>query len=209
MRLILLGAPGAGKGTQAHRLKDRLAIPHISTGHLFRAQLKEGTALGKTADEYIGRGELVPDTLVVDMVDERLKDRDALEGCILDGFPRTLGQAEALDASGLTIDHVVEIDVDSELLVGRLTGRLTCRDCGRMYHRTFDPPATDACGDCSGELFTRADDAEETVRNRLSVYVSQTEPLLGHYHAAGLLRRVEGTGGPDAVETRILAVLGD
>ena len=208
MRLILLGAPGAGKGTQARRLAERLGVPQISTGDLFRAHRKEGTDLGKKAQGYMDSGALVPDELVVDMVNLRLAEPDAEGGCILDGFPRTVGQAEALDASGAAIDRVLEIDVPETEIVGRLTGRLTCRGCNAMFHKTFSPPeAAGVCDSCGGELYQRDDDTEATVRNRLSVYAEQTAPLVGYYRERGTLVTVKSAGSPDEVFERVVAVL--
>ena len=200
MNLILLGAPGAGKGTQARRLAERLGIPQISTGDLFRAHRKDGTDLGKKAQGYMDSGELVPDSLVVDMVAVRLAEPDCAKGCILDGFPRTLGQAEALDASGTRIDRVLEIDGHEADLVGRLTGRLTCRGCGGMFHKAFSPPkAEGVCDGCGAELYTRDDDTEATVRNRLTVYAEQTAPLIEYYGSRGSLLTVPGAGTPGDV----------
>ena len=208
MRLILLGAPGAGKGTQARRLAERLGVPQISTGDLFRAHRKEGTDLGKKAQEYMDSGELVPDGLVVDMVNRRLAEPDCEGGCILDGFPRTVGQAEALDASGAAIDRVLEIDVPEAEIIGRLTGRLTCRACNAMFHREFSPPKqAGACDACGGELYTRDDDTEATVKNRLSVYAEQTAPLVDYYRARGTLATVASKGSPDDVFERVVEVL--
>ena len=209
MRFVLLGAPGAGKGTQGRRLAERLEIPLVSTGDLFRAHRREGTELGSLAQSYMDRGELVPDSLVVDMVRVRLAEPDCASGFILDGFPRTLGQAEALAASGTTIERALEVHVPTEALVERLTGRLTCRACGAMYHRQFAPPAqAGACDACGGELYTRADDTEETVRNRLAVYGAQTEPVIGFYGGLGLLATIDGAGSLPDVAARFDSVLG-
>jgi len=208
MNLILLGAPGAGKGTQARRLAERLGIPQISTGDLFRAHRKQGTDLGKKAQGYMDSGELVPDSLVVDMVNVRLTEADCEKGCILDGFPRTVGQAEALDASGTKIDLVLEIDVPAEDIVGRLTGRLTCRGCGNMMHKLFSPPKVEGkCDDCDGELYTRDDDTEATVRNRLKVYDEQTAPLIDYYGKRGNLKSVPGNGTPNDVFGAVVGIV--
>ncbi len=208
MRLIFLGAPGAGKGTQARRLSEHLGVPQISTGDLFRAHRKNGTELGKRAEDFMDRGELVPDSLVVDMVNHRLAEADASVGFILDGFPRTLGQAEALAESGTTIDRVLDVQVPAGAIVERLTGRLTCRSCGTMFQQSFAPPVKPGvCDICSGELYQRPDDTEETVMRRLSVYEEQTAPLVGYYDDQGVLLGVDGTGELDDVAARISAAL--
>ncbi len=212
MRLILLGPPGAGKGTQAKRLIDRYGIPQISTGDILRAAVREGTELGKTAKQYMDAGELVPDEVVIGIIEERLKEPDCAKGYILDGFPRTVAQADALTdvlaRMGQSIDHVVSIEVPDEELVERLTGRRTCRNCGAMYHVKFSPPKKPGvCDKCGGELFQRDDDKEETIRARLKVYQDQTAPLIAYYEKAGLLRRVSGVGTVDEIYERILGVL--
>jgi len=213
MNLILLGPPGAGKGTQAQRLVDRLKVPQISTGDLLRAAVREGTDLGKQAKEYMERGELVPDSIVVGMLEERIKADDCTPGCILDGFPRAVSQAEALagvfSGLGRALDHVVSIEVPEEELVKRLTGRRSCPRCGAMFHVMFSPPKQEGvCDKCGGELITRADDNEETIRNRISVYREQTEPLKKFYQEKGLLRPVDGTGTPQEIEKKIAEVVG-
>lgn len=212
MRLILLGPPGAGKGTQAKRLIERYGIPQISTGDILRAAVREGTELGKTAKQYMDAGKLVPDEVVIGIIEERLKEPDCAKGYILDGFPRTVAQADALTdvlaRMGKSIDHVVSIEVPDEELVERLTGRRTCRSCGAMYHVKFSPPKKPgACDKCGGELFQRDDDKEETIRARLKVYQEQTAPLIAYYEKAGLLRRVSGVGTVDEIYGRILGVL--
>lgn len=213
MNLIFLGPPGAGKGTQAKRTVDRYKIPQISTGDMLRAARKEGTELGREAAGYMDAGKLVPDDLVVGIVGERIVKEDCSAGFILDGFPRTLGQAESLDRMleeiGRGIDHVVDLVVDDEELVGRLTARRSCSECGRIYHLKFEPPPSpDAC-ECGGGLVQREDDNEETVRNRLAVYHSQTAPLQEYYEKKGLRRRIEGGGrGPDEVYASIREILG-
>lgn len=214
MRLVLLGAPGAGKGTQARRLVDKLGVPQISTGDLFRKNLKEGTELGQRAKAFMDRGDLVPDDLVVDMVNDRLSAQDCQRGFILDGFPRTLAQAKALTDSGTQVDAALEIVVPWSDVIERLAGRLTCRDCGAMYHRTFSPPLESAgtaagkCAQCGGhDIYTREDDQEDTVRNRIDVYRDQTAPLVGYYYRGGEHLSVDGVGAPDAIYDRILVAL--
>ncbi|TLN23044.1 adenylate kinase, partial [bacterium] len=175
MRIILLGGPGAGKGTQAKKLVDKYGIPQISTGDMLRAALKEGTALGLEAKKFMEAGKLVPDEVVIGLIEERIKLDDCKKGFMLDGFPRTVGQADALkkvlDSMSLKIDHVVSIDVANEELVARLTGRRTCKACGSGFHVLFDPPKKEGvCDKCGGELYQRADDNEETIRSRLKVY---------------------------------------
>ena len=213
MRLILLGPPGAGKGTQAKRLTDKFGIPQISTGDILRAAVREGTPLGKTAKECMDAGKLVPDAVVIGIIEERLKAADCKPGFMLDGFPRTVPQADALKEvvakMGLKMDHVVSIEVPNEELVVRLTGRRTCKACGAGYHVTFDPPkAAGACDKCGGALFQRDDDKEETIRARLKVYDEQTAPLIAYYKNAGLLRPIEGRGGMEEIFGRILTALG-
>ena len=208
MRLILLGAPGAGKGTQARRLVDKLGVPQISTGDLFRKNLKEGTELGQRAKGYMDRGDLLPDAVVVDMVNGRLAQSDCERGFILDGFPRTLGQAKALTDSGTQIDAALEIVVPWADVNERLAGRLTCRECGAMYHRTFSPPTGGRCDQCSSaDIYTRDDDHEDTVQNRIDVYRDQTAPLVGYYYRGGEHLAVDGVGDPDAIYDRILRAL--
>ncbi len=213
MRLILLGPPGAGKGTQAKRLIERYGIPQISTGDILRAAVRDGTDLGKKAKEYMDAGELVPDEVVIGIIEERLQEADCAKGFILDGFPRTVAQADALNRVlgnlGQAIDHVVSIEVPDEELVERLTGRRTCRGCGAMYHVKFSPPVADGvCDKCGGELYQRDDDREETIRARLKVYHDQTAPLVEYYEKAGLLRRIPGQGSVDEIYARIEGVLG-
>ena len=212
MRLILLGPPGAGKGTQAKRLIERYGIPQISTGDILRAAVREGTELGKKAKQYMDAGQLVPDEVVIGIIRERLKEADCAKGFILDGFPRTVPQAEALKSVlaelGQALDHVVSIEVPDEDLVERLTGRRTCRNCGAMYHVKFTPPKQEGvCDKCGGELYQRDDDKEETIRARLKVYHDQTAPLVEFYNEEGLLRRIDGVGSVDEIYGRILGVL--
>jgi adenylate kinase len=208
MDFILLGPPGAGKGTQAKLMIDKWEIPQISTGDILRAALREGTPLGLEAKGYMDAGELVPDRVVIGIIAERLKEDDAAEGFILDGFPRTIPQAEALqeilDELGRNIDHVVSIEVDDEELVTRLTGRRMCKGCGESFHVVFNPPASEStCDRCSGELYQRDDDKEETIRQRLAVYSQQTEPLIAYYSGQGKVRQIDGTGSIQDIFSRI------
>ncbi|RLA81911.1 MAG: adenylate kinase [Deltaproteobacteria bacterium] len=208
MNLIFLGPPGSGKGTQAKMLVDKYGIPQISTGDILREAVKEGTPLGKEAKKYMDEGKLVPDEVVVGIVRERLKEPDCTKGFILDGFPRTIPQAEALDKTlqemGKGIDHVLSLEVDREELVRRLSGRRTCKKCGAMYHIIFDPPKKDGvCDRCGGELYQRDDDKEETIRERLRVYEEQTAPLIEYYRKKGLLRPIDGVGKIEEIFARI------
>lgn len=204
MRIILLGPPGAGKGTQAANIVSEFHIPHISTGDIFRKNLKEGTPLGLKAKEYMDQGLLVPDDLVVEIVKDRLSEDDCTEGFMLDGFPRTVAQAEALDEElktlGASLDTVLNIEVDHELLVERITGRRICKNCGATYHVKFNSPTEEGkCDVCGGELYQRADDQEETVKKRLDVYTKQTEPLINYYREKGILRTINGQQDIDKV----------
>ena len=213
MRLVLLGPPGSGKGTQAQRLVERYKIPQISTGDIFRQAVRDQTELGKRAKEYMDRGELVPDEVVVGMVEERLGQSDCKNGFILDGFPRTIAQAEALDkllaGKGEKLDAVLEISVPDEEVVKRLSGRRTCRQCGAMYHIEFNPPKESGkCDKCGGELYQRDDDKEEVIKSRLQVYHSQTAPLIEYYQKEGLLNKIDGLGGIEEVFARIVDALG-
>ncbi|KYD11030.1 adenylate kinase [Heyndrickxia sporothermodurans] len=197
MNLVLMGLPGAGKGTQAERIVDKYAIPHISTGDMFRAAMKEGTELGLKAKSFMDKGELVPDEVTIGIVRERLSKDDCEKGFLLDGFPRTVPQAEALEAilSDLNkkIDYCININVDKEILMGRLTGRRICKNCGATYHLVFNPPKeAGTCDRCGGELYQRADDNEETVQNRLDVNIKQTKPLLDFYAGKGYLQTIDG-----------------
>ncbi len=212
MNLILLGPPGAGKGTQAQRIVERYRIPQISTGDILRAAVKEGTPLGTKAKGFMDRGQLVPDEIVIGTIEERLKAKDCAPGFILDGFPRTIPQAEALETiltkTGKRIDHVVNIEVPSEELVRRLTGRRTCKNCGAMFHLLFQPPAKEGiCDRCGDSLYQRADDNEETIRTRLKEYEKQTAPLIQQYRGKKLLRSVQGMGGPDQIFDQIARLL--
>lgn len=193
MKLIFLGAPGAGKGTQAEVVSDKLAIPAISTGNIIRAALKEQTEMGIKAKEYIENGQLVPDDVVIGIIKERLAADDCKNGFILDGFPRTVPQAEALDEMGVEIDKVINIDVPDEKIVKRMSGRRVCKDCGASYHLEYKKPLKDGvCNACGGELVQRTDDKPETVNDRLKVYHEQTEPLIEYYRNKGKLVTVEG-----------------
>ncbi len=212
MRLVLLGPPGAGKGTQARILREKFEIPQIASGDLLRAAVKAKTPLGQEAQGFMDRGQLVPDELVLKMIAERIAHEDARIGFILDGFPRSVAQAEALarmlGASGVALDKVVAVDVPDEELVQRISGRRTCTKCGAMYHVAFDPPKqAGICDKCGGELYQREDDAEETVRERLKVYAATTRPLIEHYGRIGILAQINGVGKPEDVEHRLLAAL--
>lgn len=208
-----MGGPGAGKGTQANPLVERFHFPHISTGDMFRAAIKEGTALGLKAKSYMDAGGLVPDEVTIGIVEERLALPDCADGFLLDGFPRTLAQgsalADILERLGMKLDGVINIEVDEEVLIPRLTGRRVCRKCGSSYHMIFNPPKQEAvCGQCGGELYQRSDDTVETAKNRLNVYNSQTEPLIAFYAEKGLLKRINGDQPIDQVFQDILKVLG-
>ncbi len=211
MRLVMLGPPGAGKGTQAKRLAERRGIPHISTGDILRGAVAAGTRLGKEARRYMDDGRLVPDSVMIGLVQERLLQPDARGGFILDGFPRTVAQAEALDAflatRSMPLDAVVQIAVPRDELVGRLAGRRTCGDCGTMFQAAATQFANGRCDACGGPLVQREDDRAETVAKRMSVYERDTAPLVGHYRAKGLLREVKGTGSRDEVFRRITGAL--
>ena len=212
MNLILLGPPGAGKGTQAKILIRKFGIPQISTGDILRGAVKEQTPMGIKAKGYMDAGALVPDDVVVGIVEERLAKPDCHDGFILDGFPRTVAQADALKKTlaGLNkkIEHVISIVVDKEELIGRITGRRTCRLCGKGYNLEFDPPKQNGkCDECGGELYQRDDDSEMTMRNRLDVYELQTAPLIDYYAHESLLRTVSGTGSIDDIQQKILTSL--
>jgi adenylate kinase len=197
VNLVLMGLPGAGKGTQAEKIVEEYGIPHISTGDMFRAAMKEGTELGLKAKSYMDKGELVPDEVTIGIVRERLSKNDCAKGFLLDGFPRTVPQAEALEniLADLErkIDYVINIDVNKDILMERLTGRRICKNCGATYHLVFNPPAKEGiCDRCGGELYQRADDNAETVQNRLEVNIKQSQPLLDFYEEKGYLRTLNG-----------------
>lgn len=207
-----MGPPGAGKGTQAERIVDEFRIPHISTGDALRLAVKQGTELGLEAKKYMDQGHLVPDDLMIGIVRERLQQDDCSKGFLLDGFPRTLSQAEALDeilaSMGKQIDHVINLQVDRDLLLARLTGRRICRSCGSTYHVLFNPPqAEGVCDKCGGELYQRSDDNEQSVGTRLDEYVTKTAPLLDYYGAKGTLRQVDGEQEIDEVTEEIHSLL--
>ncbi len=207
--LILLGPPGAGKGTQAKRLESEYGFPQISTGDMLRDARERGTALGREAAEYMDAGELVPDEVVNGIVEERLTRDDVADGFVLDGFPRTLEQAEALADMEASIDAVLNIEVPEEEVVRRLSGRLNCKGCGALYHEEFDPPDEEGvCDECGGELHQREDDRPQVIRDRLEAYREKTEPLVSFYREQGKLESVEGEGTPDEVAERIREVTG-
>jgi adenylate kinase len=212
MNLILLGPPGAGKGTQASRIIDKYKIPQISTGDILRAAVREGTELGKEAQKYMNEGKLVPDSVVIGIIRERLVQDDCKNGYLLDGFPRTLPQAEELNKIlenlNSKLDAVISIEVPDEEIVTRITGRRMCKACGNVYHVKFSPPSKNGvCDKCGGELYQRDDDNEATVRERLSAYKAQTEPLKDFYAKEGILKEVNGTGDIEKIYSDIVAIL--
>ena len=210
MRIIFLGAPGAGKGTQAEIIAAKLNIPTVSTGNIIREALKNGTEMGLKAKAYTEAGKLVPDDVVIGITKERLAKEDCKDGFILDGFPRTIPQAEALDKMGIVIDKVVDIGVPDESVVNRMSGRRVCKDCGASYHIENKPSKVEGkCDACNGELYIRKDDAPETVLDRLKVYHEQTEPLKDYYKKCGKLRTVSGTAPIEVITAEILKVLED
>lgn len=214
MKLIMLGAPGAGKGTQAKKIADKYQIPHISTGDIFRANIKNGTELGKKAKAFMDQGLLVPDELVVDLVADRVTQDDCANGYVLDGFPRTIPQAESLDAVlaklGQKIDFAIDVDVPDENIVTRMGGRRACVGCGATYHIVFAPTKTEGvCDRCGEKLILRDDDKPETVLNRLKVYHDQTQPLIDYYTAQGCLKTVDGTKAMADVFADICGILGE
>ncbi|HEY7487402.1 MAG TPA: adenylate kinase [Streptosporangiaceae bacterium] len=211
MRIVLVGPPGAGKGTQAQFIASHLAVPNISTGDIFRANVSRGTPLGQKAREYMDRGDLVPDEVTIAMVRDRLAEDDAQEGFLLDGFPRNVAQAQTLekimDEWDANLDIVLELVVDEDEVVRRLSGRRTCSRCGRIWHVLFDDKRDDICDDCGGRLFQRDDDKEEVVRHRLEVYQEQTAPLVSFYADEGILVGIDATGPVEEVTERALAAL--
>ena len=214
MNLILLGPPGAGKGTQAVNIIEKYKVPHISTGDIFRENIKNGTELGMKAQEYMNRGELVPDELVCDIATDRLSRDDCKDGFLLDGFPRTVFQAEKLDeylnAKGKTLDVVINLEADDEELIRRLTGRRICRNCQASFHVINIPPKKEGvCDYCGGELYQRDDDTVETAKNRISVYDEQTKPLVEYYSNKGIIANIDSTTGVENVFADISAALGE
>lgn len=213
MKIIMLGAPGAGKGTQAKKIAAKYAIPHISTGDIFRANIKNNTELGQKAKTYMDKGELVPDELVVDLIMDRFKEADCANGYVLDGFPRTIPQAEALDkalsANGESVDYAINVEVPDENIINRMSGRRACVGCGATYHIQFNPTKVEGiCDACGEKLILRDDDKPETVKNRLSVYHEQTQPLIEYYSGKGVLKEVDGTQPMDDVFAAIVKILG-
>ena len=212
MRLVLLGPPGAGKGTQARMLEKSTGAPQVASGDLLRAAVRNRSALGVEAKRYMDKGALVPDELVLKLNEERLAQPDAAGGFILDGFPRTVAQAETLGAmldEARRLEKVIAIIVPDEEIVKRISGRRTCKNCGAMYHLIYDPPRNhNLCNSCNGELYQRDDDAEDTVRMRLEVYAAATRPLLDYYGRAGLLSEIDGIGRPEEIQQRIVNALG-
>ena len=213
MKIIMLGAPGAGKGTQAKRIAEKYGIPHISTGDIFRANIKQGTELGKKAKTYMDQGLLVPDELTVDLVIDRIQQDDAKNGYILDGFPRNIPQAQRLDEAlaklNEKIDYAINVEVPDENIVNRMGGRRACVGCGATYHVEFNPTKTEGvCDICGEKLILRDDDKPETVKKRLNVYHEQTQPLIEYYGSAGVLREVDGTVDMDDVFAAIVQILG-
>lgn len=214
MKIIMLGAPGAGKGTQAKKIASQYTIPHISTGDIFRANIKNNTELGQKAKTYMDKGELVPDELVVDLIMDRFKEADCANGYVLDGFPRTIPQAEALDkalnAQNESVDYAINVEVPDENIINRMSGRRACVGCGATYHIKYNPTKVDGvCDVCGQQLILRDDDKPETVKNRLAVYHEQTQPLIDYYTNAGVLRTVDGTVDINDVFQAIVDILGE
>lgn len=214
MRLVLLGPPGAGKGTQASAIVKKYSIPHISTGDIFRSNIKEGTELGKQVESYMNKGLLVPDELVVSIVKDRLTKDDCKNGFLLDGFPRTVAQAEALDEElsnmNIKLDRVINIEVGKEILIERAIGRRICKDCGATYHIKYNPSKEEGiCDVCGGELYQRDDDNKDTVEKRIEVYHKQTKPLIDYYDKKGLLLNVDGTKSIEEIFNEIVESLAE
>ena len=214
MKIIMLGAPGAGKGTQAKKIADKYQIPHISTGDIFRANIKEGTELGKKAKSYMDQGQLVPDELTLELIMDRFQNPDCKDGYVLDGFPRTIPQAEALTKAlakkGETIDYAINVEVPDENIINRMGGRRACLGCGSTYHIVYAPTKTEGiCDRCGEKLVLRDDDKPETVKNRLNVYHNQTQPLIDYYTKQGKLAEVDGTMGMEDVFGAIVKILGE
>ena len=213
MKIVMLGAPGAGKGTQAKKIAARYNIPHISTGDIFRANLKAGTELGLKAKEYMDKGALVPDSLTLELIMDRFEQPDCANGYVLDGFPRTIPQAkalsEALNNRNDKLDFAINVEVPDEAIVSRMSGRRACLQCGGTYHVVFNPPKTEGkCDACGGELILRADDRPETVQHRLEVYHDQTQPLIDYYKEEGIFKEVDGTQDMEKVFEDIIGILG-
>jgi adenylate kinase len=212
MRLILVGPPGAGKGTQAVALAAHYKIPHISTGDIFRANLKNGTELGKKAQSFMDRGELVPDSVTNEMVKDRLGNSDVINGFLLDGFPRNTNQAEVLDEilieKKMPLDAALELSIDNSEIVKRLSGRRTCRNCSATFHKDFEKPKVDGvCDKCNGELYQREDDKEEVITRRLEIYAQQTEPIISYYKNAGILKNMSAIGDVSEITQKVIALL--
>ena len=209
MKIILLGAPGAGKGTQSEIISRKLGIPTISTGNILRAAVKEGTPIGLQAKSYMDAGKLVPDEIIIGIIQERLAESDCANGFILDGVPRTIAQAEALDAHGIHFDAVLSLEIADSVIEARMTGRRTCHTCGATYHIVAAPPKQEGvCDKCGGELEQRKDDQPETVKHRLEVYHNETEPLKDYYQAHGVLMSVPDLGGIEETNDKIMELLG-
>ena len=213
MKIVILGAPGAGKGTQASKISDKYKIPHISTGEILRDNIKNETELGKTAKGYMDKGSLVPDEIVLDVIVDRLEESDCENGYVLDGFPRTIVQAKALDemlaAAGNKLERIIDVNVPDSSIVDRMSGRRVCPNCGATYHLVSKPPKEEGiCDECGSKLELRDDDAEETVMKRLKIYHDQTEPLIEYYSSKNILSRVDGTKDIDQVFDEIVGILG-
>ena len=214
MKIVMLGAPGAGKGTQAKRMAAKFSIPHISTGDIFRANIKNNTPLGAKAKSYMDKGELVPDELVIELIMDRFAQDDCVNGYVLDGFPRTIPQAEELDKALKSVndnlDYAIDVEVPDDNIINRMSGRRACVNCGATYHIVHNPPKVEnECDTCNGELILRDDDKPETVKNRLDVYHTQTEPLLKYYTEKGILYTVDGTQDMDTVFDSICKIVGN